>query len=47
MNQFQIEYIVNNYEEYKNNNEIDLYLRAISYKMKLYPPDLEEEEQGN
>ena len=47
VNQEQIELIVGNYETYKANNEIDKYLRAISYKIKLYKendPREEEEE---
>ena len=37
-----------NYETYKANNEIDKYLRAISYKIKLYKEsDPREEEEKN
>lgn len=47
MNQRQIESIVDQYQEYAQNNNIDLYLRSISYRMKLYNTEESDGEASN
>lgn len=43
LNMRHVEQIVRNYNDYKDRGEIDRYLRAISYRLKLYPEEIPQE----
>ena len=47
INSRQIEEMVRNYNAYRENGDIDRYLRGISYRLKLYAEEVPGEGDNN